>query len=84
MVTLTNTPGWYLWTLVNTATKSNTEAYPIGGQQSTKIGIPRVRFLGLFGLKTGLHFACFGLESGMILQGFTGVYDIFVISNPKE
>ena len=84
MVTLTNDPGWYLWTLVNTATKSKTVAYPIGGQQSTKIGIPKVWFLGLFGLKTGWHFARFGLVSGMILEGFTGVYDIFVIWNPNE
>ena len=48
MVTLTNTPGWYLWTLVNTATKSDTDAYPIGGQRSIKIGIPKGMVFGPF------------------------------------
>ena len=34
-----------------------------------------VGFLGLFGLKTGIHFAHFGPESGMIFEGTTGVYE---------
>ena len=34
-----------------------------------------VWFLGLFGLKTGIHFAHFGPESGMIFEGTTGVYE---------
>ena len=59
MVTLTNTQGWYLRTLVNTATKSDTDAYPLRSASQ------RVWFLGLLGLKTGLHFARFGLESGL-------------------
>ena len=29
----------------------------------------RVGFLGLFGLKTGINFAHFGLESGMVFEG---------------
>ena len=33
----------------------------------------RVWFLGLFGLKTGIRFALFGLESGMVFEGTTGV-----------
>ena len=33
-----------------------------------------VGFLGLFGLKTGIHFAHFGLESGMVFEGTTGAY----------
>ena len=33
----------------------------------------RVRFLRRFGLKTGKHFAHFGLESGVVFEGTTGV-----------
>ena len=32
-------------------------------------------FLHHFGLKTGIHFAYFGLESGMVFEGTTGVYE---------
>ena len=35
----------------------------------------RVGFLRRFGLKTGIHFAHFGLESGMVFEGTTGVYE---------
>ena len=35
----------------------------------------RVGFLGLFGLKTCIHFAHYGLESGMVYGGTTGVYE---------
>ena len=35
----------------------------------------RAGFWGLFGLKTGIHFAHFGLESGMVFEGTTGVYE---------
>ena len=41
----------------------------------------RVGFLGRFGLKTGIHFAHVGLESGMILEGSTNV---FLVSIPNE
>ena len=34
-----------------------------------------VLFSGLFGLKTGIHFAHFGLESGMVFVGTTGAYE---------
>ena len=34
----------------------------------------RIGFLGCFGLKMSLHFAHFGLESGMVFEGTTGVY----------
>ena len=34
----------------------------------------RIGFLSCFGLKTGIHFAHFGLESGMVFEGTTGVY----------
>ena len=33
---------------------------------------------GLFGLKTGIYFAHFGLESGMVLEGTMGVYESFL------
>ena len=41
----------------------------------------RVGFLRRLGLKTGIHFVHFGLESGMVFKGTTGVYElvIFVI-----
>ena len=35
----------------------------------------RVGFLGRFGLKTGTHFAPFGLEWGVVFKGTTGVYE---------
>ena len=35
----------------------------------------RVRFLRRFGLKTCKEFAHFGLESGMVFEGATGVYE---------
>ena len=43
----------------------------------------RVSFLGLFGLKTGIHFAHFGLESGMVFEGSTGAYERSYRSNSK-
>ena len=35
----------------------------------------RVWFLVPFGLKTGIHFAHFGLESGMDFERTTGTYE---------
>ena len=35
----------------------------------------KVWFDGLFGLKTGLDFAHFGLESGMVLKGTMETYE---------
>ena len=29
----------------------------------------------VFGLKTGIHFAHFGLESSVVFEGTTGVYE---------
>ena len=43
----------------------------------------RVGLLRRFGLKTGIHFAYFGLGSGMVLGGTTGVYGS-VVSIPNE
>ena len=47
----------------------------------------RVWFLGLFGLKTGIEFAHFGLESAMVFEGTTGAYERiyrFMRSIPNE
>ena len=44
----------------------------------------RVGFLRRFGLKTGINFAHFGLESGMVLEGTTGVYERIIVSIPTE
>ena len=44
----------------------------------------RVGFLGRFGLKTGIHFAHVGLESGMILEGSTEYMNVFLVSIPNE
>ena len=35
----------------------------------------QVEFLRRFGLKKGIHFADFGLQSGMVFDGTTGVYE---------
>ena len=40
----------------------------------------RLWFWGRFGSKTGIHFAHFGLESGMLFEGTTGAYE----RNEKE
>ena len=43
----------------------------------------RVGFLGRFGLKTGTHFAHFGLESGVVFKGTTGVNERIYHFNSK-
>ena len=43
----------------------------------------RVGFLGRFGLKTGIHFAHFGLESGMVFEGTTRLYERLYRFNSK-
>ena len=43
----------------------------------------RVRFLRRIGLKTGIHFAHFGLESGMVFEGTMGVYERIYRFNSK-
>ena len=42
------------------------------------------RVLRHFGLKTGIHFAYFGLESGMVFEGTTGVYELFIVYRKKD
>ena len=41
----------------------------------------RVGFLCRFGLKMGIHFAHFGLESGIVFEGTTGVYERIYLFN---
>ena len=43
----------------------------------------RVGFLHRFGLKTGIHLAHFGLESGVDFEGTTGVYERIYRFNSK-
>ena len=43
----------------------------------------RVGFLRRFSLKTGIHFAHFGLESGMVFEGTTRVYERIYRFNSK-
>ena len=43
----------------------------------------RVGFLHGFGLKTGLHFAHFGLESGMVFERTTRLYERLYRFNSK-
>ena len=42
-----------------------------------------VGFLRRFGLKTGTHFAHFGLESGMVFEGTTESRNVFYRFNSK-
>ena len=43
----------------------------------------RVGFLRRFGLKTSIHFARFGLESGMVFEEATGLYERLYRFNSK-
>ena len=44
----------------------------------------RVGFLHRFGLKTGIHFTHFGLESGVVFEGTTKYINVFIILIPNE
>ena len=44
----------------------------------------RVGFLGPFGLKTGIHFVHFGLETGMVFKGTRESMNVFIVSIPNE
>ena len=44
----------------------------------------RVGFLRLFGQKTGIDFAHFGLESGMVFERTREFMNVFVVSIPNE
>ena len=39
----------------------------------------RVGFFPFFGLKTGIHFALFGLESALVFEGTTECMNIFIV-----
>ena len=64
--------------------------FSIGGGGGTPLYKPyryvppqTVWFLGLFGLKTGIHFTHFGPESGMVFEGTTGVHERICRFNSK-
>ena len=40
----------------------------------------RVGFLGRFGLRTGIHFAHFGLESGVVFEELRECMKVFIVS----
>ena len=44
----------------------------------------RVEGLRRCGLKTGIHFVQFGLESGMVFEGTTDLYERLCRFNPNE
>ena len=44
----------------------------------------RVGVLRRFGLKTGIHFAHIGLESGIVFEGTTECMNVFIVSIPNE
>ena len=58
-----------------------------GGGRGTPLYIyvppHRVEFLRSFGLKTGIDFTHFGLESGMVFDGTTRVYERIYCFNSK-
>ena len=56
-----------------------------GGFPYIYIYVPphRVEFLRSFGLKTGIDFTHFGLESGMVFDGTTRVYERIYCFNSK-
>ena len=47
------------------------------------VQLHRVGFLSRFGLKTGINFAHFSLESGMAFEGTTAVYERICRTNYK-
>ena len=47
------------------------------------VSLPKGRVLGPFCLKTGIHFAHFGLESGTVFQETTGAYKCIYRFNSK-
>ena len=54
---------------------------------NTVCAAPMGMVFGLFGLKTGIEFAHFGLESAMVFEGTTGAYERiyrFMRSIPNE
>ena len=71
----------------------NSESVRKWGRKKSHILVPggtplyklyRVGFLRRFGLKTGMHFAHFGLESGMVFEGTTECMNVFIVSIPNE
>ena len=74
--------------MVGLRNKDPLRAYP-GGEGATLYTLyryvppRRVGSLRRFGLKTSIHFVHFGLESGMVFKGTTGVYERIYRFNSK-
>ena len=74
--------------MVGLRNKDPLRAYP-GGEGTTFYTLyryvppRRVGSLRRFGLKTSIHFVHFGLESGMVFKGTTGVYERIYRFNSK-
>ena len=49
-----------------------------------RVGFLPGGFLRRFGLKTGIDFAHFGLESGRVFQGTTECMNVFIVSIERE
>ena len=66
---------------------SNNFIFQRGGAPLYKLSryVPphRVGFLRRFGLKTGIHFAHFGLESSMVSEGTMGLYECLYRFNSR-
>ena len=67
------------------------EVNPPGGGGHTPLYEPyryvpphRVGFLHRLGLRTGIHFAHFGLASGMVFERTTECMNVVIVSIPNE
>ena len=60
--------------------------FQCGTPAGSPLNVPphRVGFLRRFGLKTGINFAQFGLESGMVFEGITECMNVFIVLIPNE
>ena len=61
----------FTYSHANTALGQSEHAYYLSYFINRYVPPHRVGFLRRFGLKTGIHFAHFGLESGMVIEGTT-------------
>ena len=55
-----------------------------GGGGSRYVPLQKVWFLRRFGVNRGIDFAQFGLESGMVFEGTTGMYERIYRFNSKR
>ena len=76
---------------VNQSNDYNVNFFYSGGGGGTPLYKPnryvpphRVGFLRCFALKTCIHFALFSLESSMVFEGTTGMYEKSIVSISNE